>query len=92
MEVNQVVREEEDEERKHAEELLKRQLTEEVANIKNILLKETVDIQVQAARNHLLLKDLEQLVLDLKWAVEQKILKSGASGPKLGQGNLSNED
>jgi len=70
MEVNQAVREEEDEERKAAEELLKRQLADESASIKNTLLKELAAVQVQVSRNHLLLKDMEQMLREFKWATE----------------------
>jgi len=92
MEVNQVVREEEAEERKQAEELLKRQLIEESASIKNILLKGLAVVQVQVSRNHLLLKHMEQMTLELKWAIEQKILKPGGNDSKLAPTNLSDED
>ena len=92
MEVNQAVREEEDEEHKAAEELLKRQLAEESASIKNTLLKELAVVQVQVSRNHLLLKDMEQMLRELKWAIEQKILKLGANDSKPDLVNLSDED
>jgi len=70
MEANQAVREEENEEHKQVEELLKRQLTEESKSIKNILLKELAAVQVQVSKNHLLLKHMEQMTQELKWATE----------------------
>jgi len=92
MEVNQVVREEENEERKQAKELLKQQLTDEAESIKKILLKELAAVQVQVARNHLLLKHMEQMTQELKWAIEEKILKMGTNEAKPASMTLSDDD
>lgn len=92
MEVNQAIREEEDEERKQAEEQLKSLLAKEANNIKTTLLNEIAAVQVHAARNHLLLKNMEQTLLDLKWAIEQKQLKPGTSASTPTPVNSSDED
>lgn len=92
MEMNQAVREEEEEDMKQRDEQEKSQTREETKNLKASFLKEITAIQVQTARNHVLMWKMELMLQEMKWTMDQKKVKPGCSATAPALVNSLDED